>query len=143
MTTTTNTGFEIQEPINTIPTDPEELKAAFKLFLEKYTHLVWYARSRSREMMEEEGTPENIIQGALNAQAKVEERFVDEIDELCCPETGDWTHGFNSGALATIRFVLSAMESDVFYNLQSDDPNETYSSGGVADAEAEFPFLDC
>ena len=143
MTISTTTEINYEEPINTIPTDSKELKAAFNAFEDKYFDLVWYARSRSREMMEEEGTPENIIQGALNAQAKVEERFVDEIDELCCPESGDWAHGFNSGALATIRFVLTAMESDVFLDLESDDPNKTYTCGGVADAEAEFPFLDC
>ena len=46
-----------------------------------------------------------------------------ERDELKCPDCGDWNHGFNSGMLAALRFVIHAAE----------DPKE---------AQEDFPMLD-
>ena len=135
-------GFEVQYPIDSIPTDPEELLKAFQTFERKYHDLVWYARSRPRHMMEADGTPEHIIQGALNGQARKEEMYPDEIDSLNCPDCGSFWHGFNSGCLAAMRFVLMAMSKEVFPDEESEDPNATYTVGGIEDAKEEFPFLD-
>lgn len=120
---------------------PNEVKEAFQKFEQKFFDLVWYARSQSREQMEQQGTPEHIIQGALNSQARKEEMYVDEIDELCS-ERGSWQHGFNSGCLATIRYVLTALYPETFPDDESGDPNATCTYGGLKDAQDEFPMLD-
>jgi len=66
---------ELQGPIDSLPTDPEELEAVFTEFEKKYFDLVWYASSQPREVMEEQGPPEHTIQGALNGQARKEEMY--------------------------------------------------------------------
>ena len=131
---------EVQGPVASIPTDLKDLQEAFTAFEKKYFDLVWYARSQPRHMMEEQGTPEHIIVGALNAQARKEEMYPDEIDDY--KKTPDWTHGFNSGCLATMRFVLSAMSKEIFPDQESEDPDATWSMGGIEDAKEEFPQLD-
>ena len=75
--------------------------------LETADKLVWYARKAPADHPSWEGVPEDIKTGALNAVAKVEEMYPDEVDELR-GEHGSWSHGFNSGVLAGIRFVLTA-----------------------------------
>lgn len=131
----------MNEPKNIIPTDLGDLVEAFQKMSKKYMDLVWYARSESREQMERSGTPEHIITGALNAQACKEEMYPDEIDDLKS-ETGDWEHGFNSGCLAAFRYVITAMASYEFPDEESDDPEATFTMGGLKEAEDEFPQLD-
>ena len=75
--------------------------------LEKAEKLVWYARKAPADDPSWDGVPEDIRTGALNAVARVEEMFPDDVDELR-GEHGDWQHGFNSGVLAALRFVLTA-----------------------------------
>lgn len=131
---------EIQGPIDSFPTDPDQLEAVFSEFEKKYFDLVWYARSQPREVMEEKGVPEHIIQGALNGQARKEEMYPEEIDAF--KEDPDWTHGFNSGCLATMRFVLTAMSTELFNDEDSEDPKATWTMGGIEEAKEEFPMLD-
>ena len=114
-------------------------KEAFQTFVGKYLDLVWYARSMSREMMEERGYNPDIITGALNSQAKVEEQYPDEIDQF--KESPDWTHGFNSGCLATMRYVLDALYPTLVSAEESDD-GEPWVMGGLEWAEEMFPELD-
>ena len=103
----------------------------------KYFDLVWYARSPPSDDPSWVDTPESIRTGALNSQAKVEEMYPDEVDELKS-EASDWTHGFNSGMLACLRLVMTAQNREQL----TDDEGETYWYGGVDDAVEEFPFLD-
>ena len=91
----------------------------------KYLDLVWYARKGSPNDQEYwEGVPDEIKQGALNSMSRVEEMFPDEVDALGSPESGQWAHGFNSGALAVLRLIDTA----IVY--------------GVDEACAHFPELD-
>ena len=81
---------------------------------EKYCSLVWFARSR----------PENIdIPGVRESKVRILKESPTEVAELSS-EDGQWHHGFNSGMLAGMRYVLSLYED------------------GVEMAEEEFPFLD-
>ena len=90
---------------------------------EQAERLVWYARKAPADHPSWDNVPADIKQGALNSASRVEEMFPDETDALKCPECSDWNHGFNSGMLAALRFVLHAAE----------DPDE---------AEECFPELD-
>lgn len=90
--------------------------------LDKHESLVWYARKHPADHESWNNVPADIKTGALNAAAQVEENYPDEVDRLKS-ETGDWEHGFNSGVLAALRYVLTAAA----------DPEE---------AEACFPELD-
>lgn len=81
----------------------------------KYYDLVWYARKSQED---------------YNTKPKVKEN-VDRIEKIYSTETdklnsmnSDWAHGFNSGMLAGMRYVLS------LYDM------------GKEQAEEEFPFLD-
>ena len=85
----------------------------------KYFDLVWYARSGCDRTV-----PADIAAGCLIKQHEVEEEYPKEVAELCDPGRGDWEHGFNSGALAMARYVLTLFES------------------GRDAADDEFPMLD-
>tara|TARA_B110000285_G_C15126665_1_gene620662 strand:+ start:54 stop:344 length:291 start_codon:yes stop_codon:yes gene_type:complete len=81
---------------------------------DKYCNLVWYARS----------SPQNDhIEGVLENRKRIEESYPKEINQLIHSET-NWEHGFNSGMLAGMRYILELSEGDF----------ET--------AKEEFPFLD-
>ena len=99
---------------------------------EKYLDLVWYGRSYPAGHPFWDTVRADIKQGALNSQAKVQERYPDELDALCCPEHGDWQHGFNSGMLAATRLLLAYLH-----------PQEETTAWDeqIADAESEFPEL--
>ena len=93
--------------------------------LKMYLQLVWYARKCPADCEDYWGdVPEQIRTGAFNAMAKVEEFFPDNVDALKDPMTGDWEHGFNSGALAVLRFLETSMNS------------------GIKEAKEQFPELD-
>jgi hypothetical protein len=68
---------------------------------DKYCDLIWFARS----------SPENDhIEGVLENRKRIEDSYPKEINQLLHGET-DWEHGFNSGMLAGMRYVLS-LDSD-------------------------------
>jgi hypothetical protein len=110
----------------TTATDTElQTAAAFKRLLDKYESLVWYARKAPADNVEYwSKLPDEIKTGALNAMAQVEEHHPDEVDSLRCCECGDFSHGFNSGVLAALRWVLTAQEE------------------GIEEADNCFPELD-
>ena len=103
-----------------IQDDTLELIAAKE---DKYDRLVWYARKHPSDHPSWDNVPADIKEGALNVASQVEEMFPDECDSLKCAECGDYEHGFNSGMLAALRYVLHAAA----------DPEE---------AEECFPELD-
>jgi len=65
----------------------------------KYEELVWFARS---------GRNINIPEVRKHRE-RIEEMYPQEIKNLS-GETGDWSHGFNSGMLAGMRLITSMME---------------------------------
>ncbi len=71
---------------------------------------VWYVRSLTHtpEMLRENGTPEDIIQGMLNARKNVVDKYGSEWYD----EVDGWEYGFLSGALATLRWVIDKKEED-------------------------------
>lgn len=91
--------------------------------IEKYESLVWYARKHPADHPFWRTVPADIRKGALDAAARVRELYPDETDALACVERGDFEHGFNSGVLAALRYVLTA----------ATDP---------AEAEEAWPELD-
>lgn len=99
----------------------------------KYFDLVWYARSYPADSPHWDSTPADIKHGALNNQARIQELYPDEIDQLCCPEDSDWVHGFNSGALAMLRRLEPYMNPNLSASQRAQE---------IRSAEAHFPFLD-
>ena len=90
----------------------------------KYEQLLWYARKAPADHQSYwKAVPPEIKQGALNAMSMVEEFYPEESDELSS-DAGDFHHGFNSGALAVLRFIETAM------------------SEGIDEAHEQFPDLD-
>ena len=110
----------------TTATDTELLTAAaFKRLLDKHFDLVSYARKAPADDAEYwEGVPDSIKIGAFNAMSRTEEHFPDEVDSLKCCDCGDFSHGFNSGVLAALRWIVTAQEE------------------GVEEADSCFPELD-
>ena len=103
---------------------------------EKYFDLVSYAR-KPRDADGEpyplhiikasdrfKNTPDEIIKGMMQATMRIRAAYPKETDDLNSEDLGDWTHGFNSGVLAALRWVMTAQEY------------------GVQEADDEFPFLD-
>ena len=106
----------------------------FAMKLEKkYFDLVWYARSHPADSPDWDSRPAQIKHDALNAQARIQELYPDEIDQLCCPELSDWTHGYNSGALATVRRLEPYIDPNLSASQRARD---------IKDAEERFPDLD-
>jgi hypothetical protein len=81
----------------------------------KYFDLVWYARS----------SPQNDhLKGSKVNRKRIEEFYPEEVKDLIKGNSRSWEHGFNSGMLAGMRYVLSM------------------AAYGKEDAEENFPFLD-
>ncbi len=80
----------------------------------KYADLIWYARSSRKD---------NSIAGVKENKDRIEELYPDEVNDLQ-NEDGDWHHGFNSGMVAALRYIL------------------TMDDLGVEQANEEFPMLD-
>ena len=78
----------------------------------KYTKLVWYARNAS------------LNKGDLITRKRIEELYPVEIESYKKSDSLDWTHGFNSGMLAGMRYVLQIVED------------------GKEAADSDFPMLD-
>ena len=118
----------------TIPSRlPDDVCAGVYRMANKYDRLVWYARKAPSDHPSWDGVPEDIKTGALNEAACVSEMYPDETDNLR-GETGDWEHGFNSGMLAAMRWILDACDLD---DLEGFGP-----IGSVDYADENFPSLD-
>ena len=88
---------------------------------DKYHTLVWYARSYPP------GHPDH-APAAMAPQMEAQDRYPKETAAIGS-DAGEWHHGFNSGMLAALRFMLTAMDSDSEF-------------GGLHLAREEFPMLD-
>ena len=101
----------------------KQLKERVIQMEEKYFRLVWFARKNEDVMLvlTDDGVQENKI--VLDKMHEIQMQFPIETQELLEEET-DWTHGFNSGMLAGMRYVWEMMEH------------------GQESADEEFPFLD-
>ena len=66
---------------------------------QKYEELVLFARSGRNIHMP-------VVK---NHRERIEGMYPKEIEDLL-GETGDWSHGFNSGMLAGMRLIVSMME---------------------------------
>ena len=84
-------------------------------FAKKYFDLVWYARSSAKN---------DHINGVKVNRKRIEELYPEEVKELIKGDNPNWEHGFNSGMLAGMRYVLSL------------------AAYGKEDADENFPFLD-
>jgi hypothetical protein len=101
----------------------KQIEDAILQMEEKYFDLVWFAR-RSEDallILTEEGVvPHKEAHAAVHRIASL---YPEDVQELMQDED-NWQHGFNSGMLAGMRYILT-----VFH-----DGQET--------AADEFPFLD-
>lgn len=117
----------------------EDITEELQKLEKKFFDLVWYARSNPRE---DEGywntVPDNIRRGAFNAQLEVETLYPEEVESLRSEES-DWRHGFNSGALATLRFIITVLDDEF---IEDECTGELFPRGGLQNAIEEFPFLD-
>ena len=81
---------------------------------DKHVDLLWYARS----------SPKHIdIKGVAENKERIEKLYPNEVNELQS-ENGDWSHGFNSGMVACLRWIA------------------TIDEFGKEQADEEFPMLD-
>jgi len=102
----------------------------------KYFSLVWLARSYKTidENGELDTSPWTM---SLNSEHSLAlsrviapkqlaclEKYPDEVKALISEDEGDWSHGFNSGMLAALRFFMTAEEESLHAAID------------------EFPFLD-
>jgi hypothetical protein len=75
-------------------------KEIFDLVIEKqqkYFELVWYARSYKNRNLDV----------VLEHRARIEKLYPNEIANLNDLDSSDWQHGFNSGMLAGLRYVVA------------------------------------
>jgi len=81
---------------------------------DKWVDLLWYARIN----------PKNIdVAGVKENKERIEKLYPTEVKELQS-ENGDWSHGFNSGMVACLRWIA------------------TIDEFGKEQADEEFPMLD-
>lgn len=83
---------------------------AVHTLLPKYETLVWYARKPPKGEGYWPETPADIRERAYKAIDEAERKYPKECEALA-GENGDWEHGFNSGMLAGLRYVLSALNN--------------------------------
>lgn len=84
-------------------------------FESKYCDLVWLARS----------SPKNDqVKGVAENRKRIIELYSEEVEEILDEGGGEWNHGFNSGMLAGMRFILDL------------------ANYGKEEAIENFPFLD-
>ena len=72
---------------------------------ERYSDLVWYCRVSAENEK---------IKGVRDNKARIEKMYPNEVTQLHS-ENSDWHHGFNSGVLAGLRFVLDVSDGGVDY----------------------------
>ena len=140
---TTLDGKSLMEEIisNEQRRSEKELGEHLRSLEEKYESLVWYARSKPKDSVFWDSVSTEIKEGALNAQALVEEKYPDEVDDLRSPHS-DWSHGFNSGMLACLRLVETAANPQLITDPDCSDDGQPFWVGGLEDAVEEFPCLD-
>jgi len=68
---------------------------------DKYADLLWYARS---------GPENDLIKGVKENKERIENLYPNEVKELQS-ERSDWSHGFHSGMVAALRYILTIDES--------------------------------
>ena len=66
----------------------------------KYSDLIWYARSSSEH---------DNIPGVKENRERIEGLYPYEVNELYIDDS-NWQHGFHSGMVAALRYVLSMDE---------------------------------
>lgn len=88
---------------------------------DKYCDLVWFARSHPDSAP---GSPDDIRAGCFLSQCAVKAAYPKDVEKLCDSKWSDWTHGFNSGMLACLRFITTASEQS------------------LDEAQDDFPMLD-
>ena len=105
----------------------KETKEYIKELEDKYFQLVWFMRkhfdtSRTKHLANRKFKSEILLR-------EIEEKYSNEAAALLNDDGGRyWEHGFNSGCLAMLRFILTATNRSKF--------------GGLEQAKEEFPFLD-
>jgi len=70
---------------------------------DKYESLVKYARVKPEHILEHKRVEEFM--------SRTKEKYPKEVENICS-ESGDWYHGFNSGMLAAIRYVMTSNNID-------------------------------
>lgn len=80
----------------------------------KYLDLVWYARSYKNLH----------VDGVVENRTRIENLHPNETLNLNDSDSSDWHHGFYSGMLAALRFIIDLDEE------------------GLESAEENFPSLD-
>lgn len=96
---------------------------------EKYSSLVWYARSDDDDPRSEK------------PRTDVETRYPEEVAEyLDCED--NWQHGFNSGMMAAVSLIWDYLEEpDPEAFEEGLSPQEQYDEQ-IRRAEEAFPMLD-
>ncbi len=92
-------------------------KEIFELVSEKenkYFELVWYSRADPK-------SKNKVVKEHI---ARIQKKYPYETDQLADEDISDWQHGFHSGLLAGLRYVL------------------TLNHTGRELADEEFPDLD-
>lgn len=87
----------------------KEIKQLVSAMEHKYGRLVWFAR-RSEDnllILNEDGVQENKL--IFDKLKEIQELYPEEVVELM-EEEDNWQHGFNSGMLAGMRYVMTLME---------------------------------
>ena len=81
----------------------------------KYVDLLWYARS---------GPENDSIKGVKENKERIEKLYPNEVKKLQS-EQSDWQHGFHSGMVAALRYVITMNDlgiehaNDLFPELDS------------------------
>lgn len=108
---------------------------------DKADSLVWLARKPNPE--DSEGMADYYSEGCNLAtrfkMAQITADYPEEAEMLKCPEEGDWAHGFNSGMLATVRFLMTALDKEPDY---IDEEDKKDWIGSLKQALFDFPDLD-
>lgn len=125
------------------------LEELLDALLDKSFDLVWLARKPHPD--DAEGMAEFYDTGCCLKtrihMAEIAQHYPEEVEALKSPIEGDWHHGFNSGMLATVRFLSTALQLDItdeqLKELQDSDPcdnPEPYNP--LLQAWMDFPMLD-
>jgi len=99
---------------DTLPESDNSIGNRLSELEEKYFDLVWLARNDDLLIEHPD------IRDTVN---KIVEKYPGELEKLSDEDTGDWTHGFNSGMLACVR-LLRAYALPYNYKSPFDDIEE-------------------